>query len=400
MDVDFESRFSHSHNSPSIAVLLNDNQSASWMDALIVIKNDIIGSDHEKMLTLQSGLVSRLLKWVEDDAVDLDLKTEAIIVLGSLAKGSSEMIKILVQEKTVPVLLKSLTNHNLRYTEAILRCLRSIFLINTDSIPSIYQENHFGSTYIPHLLSLLKYSVMCQECITTIFEKCCVTTHHQLELLDSDTVTKFSPLLMSDFYKVQMPTLRCFASMCFKNATVCSAVISVTNLIQVFVELMGRDKPSEMQLAAAKVLTYLHRGGALDASDPIISRKTLGTLVRMCKRDRPLEENVKGAETLAYLVEVDPDLQMIASITDHLISTLSNYLHYKDVKKVSADKKEVDWGSEMRRAAFLAFAAISANDEEIRDKVRLGRLEIYFKFCNMNSLFRFLTEQKLKNSFL
>ncbi|CAL1544925.1 unnamed protein product [Lymnaea stagnalis] len=90
----------------------------------------------------------------------------------------------------------------------------------------------------------------------------------------------------------------------------------------------------------------------------------------MCKRDRPLDENVKGAETLAHLVEVDPDLQIIASITDHLISTLSNYLHYKDVKKISSvDKKEVDWGSEMRRAAFLALAAISANDEEIRDKV-------------------------------
>ncbi|CAL1532534.1 unnamed protein product [Lymnaea stagnalis] len=109
---------------------------------------------------------------------------------------------------------------------------------------------------------------------------------------------------------------------------------------------MGRDKPSEMQLAAAKVLTYLHRGGAIEATDFVISRKTLGTLVRMCKRDRPLDENVKGAETLAYLVEVDPDLQMIASIIDHLISTLSNYLHYKDVKKISSvDKKSLLQGA-------------------------------------------------------
>uniref|UniRef100_A0A0B7A368 Armadillo repeat-containing protein 8 n=1 Tax=Arion vulgaris TaxID=1028688 RepID=A0A0B7A368_9EUPU len=90
----------------------------------------------------------------------------------------------------------------------------------------------------------------------------------------------------------------------------------------------------------------------------------------MCKRDRPLEENVKGAETLAYLVEADPELQVTASITDHLINVLANYLNYKDVKKVSScDQKEVDWGSEMKRAAFLAFASISANDEDIRDKV-------------------------------
>ncbi|KAK0067249.1 neuropeptide FF receptor 1 [Biomphalaria pfeifferi] len=368
MDIDFESKISHSHNS-SITVLLNDNHSTAWMDALVAVKNDIIGSNKEKMLILQSGLVTRLLNWIEDDSISYDLKTEAIIVLGSLGKGNSEMIRILIQEKTVPILLKSLTNFNLRYTEAILRCLRSIFPVNTESLLYIYEENQFGRTYIPHLLGLLKYSVTCQECIAIIFEKCCKTTQHQLELLDSHTVDLFAPLLLSDFYKVQMPTLRCFASMCFKNPTVCSAVVSVPNLVQVFVELMGRNKPSEMQLAAAKILTYLHRGGALEASDPVISRKTLGTLVRMCKKDRPLEENVKGAETLAYLIEVDPDLQMIASITDHLISTLSNYLHYKDVKKVSTDKKEVDWGSEMRRAAFLAFAALSANDEEIRDKV-------------------------------
>ena len=60
----------------------------------------------------------------------------------------------------------------------------------------------------------------------------------------------------------------------------------------------------------------------------------------MCKRDRPLEENVKGAETLAYLIEVDPALQVQASITDHLMTTLQHYLHYTDVKKVSScDKK-------------------------------------------------------------
>ncbi|XP_041374445.1 armadillo repeat-containing protein 8-like [Gigantopelta aegis] len=39
---------------------------------------------------------------------------------------------------------------------------------------------------------------------------------------------------------------------------------------------------------------------------------TLPTLVRMCKKDRPLEVNVEGAETLAYLIKVDPDLQRAA----------------------------------------------------------------------------------------
>ncbi|KAK3758010.1 hypothetical protein RRG08_058317 [Elysia crispata] len=50
----------------------------------------------------------------------------------------------------------------------------------------------------------------------------------------------------------------------------------------------------------------------------------------MCKQNRHLEEYMKGAKIIAYLIEVDPDLQMRASITDHLRTTLQHYLHYTD----------------------------------------------------------------------
>ena len=39
------------------------------------------------------------------------------------------------------------------------------------------------------------------------------------------------------------------------------------------VRLLLRDKTSEMQLAAAKCLAYLYRGGALDSEDPRIVNK-------------------------------------------------------------------------------------------------------------------------------
>ncbi|BFZ21736.1 hypothetical protein BsWGS_24776 [Bradybaena similaris] len=382
MEVDFESKCVQVPK--NIAVLLNDGMCNEWVQALISVKNDVIGSNREKILTIQRGLVPRLLRWVSDESVSADLRTESAIILGSLSKGTPEIIRSLINEKTVPVLLKSMTDLNLRYTEAILRCLRSIFLVTTESVECLYE---FSATYIPRLLSLIPCSVVCQECITIIIEKACLRRDHQMFLLESNTLSVLSPLLTSEFYKVQMPTLRCFANMCYKNPTVCAAVAAEPNLIQVFVDLMGRDKPSEMQMAAAKVLTYLHRGGAIPASDPIISRKTLGTLARMCKRDRPLEENVKGAETLAYLVEADPDLQAIASITDHLISVLANYLTYKDVKKVSScDQKEVDWCCEMKRAAYLAFASVCANDEEIRDKVIKKEGLVEQILTSMNSL--------------
>ncbi len=35
-----------------------------------------------------------------------------------------------------------------------------------------------------------------------------------------------------------------------------------------------------------------------------------------------------GAETLAYLIEVDTNLQKIAAISDHIIPTLAEYFRY------------------------------------------------------------------------
>jgi hypothetical protein len=46
------------------------------------------------------------------------------------------------------------------------------------------------------------------------------------------------------------------------------------------VGLMARDKPSEMQMGAARCITYMHRAGAISAEDPKILYRTLPCLVR------------------------------------------------------------------------------------------------------------------------
>ena len=48
----------------------------------------------------------------------------------------------------------------------------------------------------------------------------------------------------------------------------------------------------------------------------------------MCKQDKTWEERVEGAETLAYLIEVDINLQRISAISDHIINTLTDYFKY------------------------------------------------------------------------
>ena len=56
--------------------------------------------------------------------------------------------------------------------------------------------------------------------------------------------------------------------------------------------------------------------------------QVLPTLVRMCKSDKTWEERVDGAETLAYLIETDLTLQRMAAMSDHLITTLSEYFRF------------------------------------------------------------------------
>ena len=104
---------------------------------------------------------------------------------------------------------------------------------------------------------------------------------------------------------------------------------------------MARDRPVEMQLTAARCLTYLHRAGAISADDGKILYKTLPCLVRMCRKESRTMEKVMGAETLAYLIEVDTELQRIASISDHLIQKLSLFLKedaFKDLSNATETK--------------------------------------------------------------
>lgn len=123
-------------------------------------------------------------------------------------------------------------------------------------------------------------------------------------------------------------------------------------------------------------LTYMCRAGAIRTDDSCIVLKTLPCLVRMCSKERLLEERVEGAETLAYLIEPDVELQRIASITDHLIAMLADYFKYPssvsaitDIKRLDHDLKHAH---ELRQAAFKLYASLGANDEDIRKKVSLG----------------------------
>lgn len=350
---------------------LHTDEPEKWMDAIIWVKNSVIGNNKQKANAINNGVVPRLLQWMIDEDTPIELRTEAAVVMGSIAKGTDENVLSLIDEGCVSVLLKGIINPNLKYIEACLRCLRTIFAHKSAPVYQVYQD----PTVIPHLINILSRSACTQECITSLLATCCQVTDHQNKICRSGAIAALAPLLAGNVYKVQMPTLKCLAVLVYENDEVASTVASASYngdpIPSMLVRLLLRDKTSEMQLAAAKCLAYLYRGGALDSEDPRIVNKTLPTLVRMCSKDRTLEENVEGAEALAYLIETDAELQRIAAISDHIIRTLGDYLKYTDIQQISrtGKKSNINWSNEMKQAAFKAFAALGANEEDIRKQI-------------------------------
>nr|XP_025040773.1 armadillo repeat-containing protein 8 isoform X1 [Pelodiscus sinensis] len=330
------------------------------------MKNAVIGNNKQKANLIVLGAVPRLLYLLQQETSSTELRTECAVVLGSLAMGTENNVKSLLDCHIIPALLQGLLSPELKFIEACLRCLRTIFTSPVTPEELLYAD----ATVIPHLMALLSRSRYTQEYICQIFSHCCKLRHwHSCGFKSSP-----QPLLCAN---VRMQALKCFSVLAFENPQVSMTLVNVLVdgelLPQIFVKMLQRDKPIEMQLTSAKCLTYMCRAGAIRTDDNCIILKTLPTLVRMCNKERLLEERVEGAETLAYLIETDVELQRIASITDHLIAMLSDYFKYPssvsaitDIKRLDHDLKHAH---ELRQAAFKLYASLGANDEDIRKKI-------------------------------
>uniref|UniRef100_A0A8C1KZU1 Armadillo repeat-containing protein 8 n=1 Tax=Cyprinus carpio TaxID=7962 RepID=A0A8C1KZU1_CYPCA len=321
---------------------LFDPDPQNVLQGVIDMKNAVIGNNKQKANLIVLGAVPRLLYLLQQSSSSLELRTECAVVLGSLAMGTENNIKSLVDCHIIPALLQGLLCSDLIFIEACLRCLRTIFISPVTPVQLLY-----------------------------------TTPEHQMVLFNHGAIQNIAPLLISPSYKVRMQALKCFSVLAYENAQVSMTLVNVLvdgeQLSQVFARMMQRDKPIEMQLTAAKCLTYMCRAGAIRTDDNCIILKTLPCLVRMCSKERLLEERVEGAETLAFLMEPDIELQRIASVTDHLVSMLADYFKYPssvsaitDIKRLDHDLKHAH---ELRQAAFKLYASLGSNDEDIRKKI-------------------------------
>uniref|UniRef100_A0A3P8ZKE1 Armadillo repeat-containing protein 8 n=1 Tax=Esox lucius TaxID=8010 RepID=A0A3P8ZKE1_ESOLU len=276
------------------------------LQGVIDMKNAVIGNNKQKANLIVLGAVPRLLYLLQQGSSSSELRTECAVVLGSLAMGTENNIKSLVDCHIIPALLQGLLCPDLIFIEACLRCLRTVFISPVTPVQLLYTD----PTVIPHLMSLLSRSQRTQEYITQIFSHCCKTPEHQTVLFNHGAIQNIAPLLISPSYKVRMQALKCFSVLAYENTQVSMTLVNVLVdgelLAQVFVRMMQRDQPVEMQLTAAKCLTYMCRAGAVRTDDGCI------------------------------VLKLDHDLK---------------HAH------------------ELRQAAFRLYASLGSNDEDIRKKI-------------------------------
>uniref|UniRef100_A0A9J7ZYM4 Armadillo repeat-containing protein 8 n=1 Tax=Cyprinus carpio carpio TaxID=630221 RepID=A0A9J7ZYM4_CYPCA len=277
---------------------LFDPDPQNVLQGVIDMKNAVIGNNRQKANLIVLGAVPRLLYLLQQSSSSLELRTECAVVLGSLAMGTENNIKSLVDCHIIPALLQGLLCSDLIFIEACLRCLRTVFISPVTPVQLLYTD----PTVIPHLMSLLSRSQHTQEYITQIFAHCC------------KELSGFSIYYCIFFFfmhvSVRMQALKCFSVLAYENAQVSMTLVNVLvdgeQLSQVFVRMMQRDKPIEMQLTAAKCLTYMCRAGAIRTDDNCI------------------------------VLKLDHDLK---------------HAH------------------ELRQAAFKLYASLGSNDEDIRKKI-------------------------------
>lgn len=352
------------------------------LEAVTQLKNSVIGSNNQKGTIIRMGVVPRLLQILNDERSPDELLIETAVAIGSLAKGTEDHICSLIDAEVLPAMLRGLGSPNQKYVEACLRCLRTVFQCSSSPIEIIFAD----SEIVPLLIKMASLPITSyQECVMSILTSACKTPEHQTLLSNHGAIQVIAPLLNSPVTRVQLPSLKCLSQMCYQNENVSTAVSTTSyggkSVPDVLVSLMARDKMVEMQLASAKCLTLISRAGAIRPEDPKILFKTLPTLVRLCKKDQSAEHRAESAETLAYLTEVDTELQRVASFSDHLISMLAELLKYQPpsagilstgpVSNLAVRKleQEMKTAQEMKQAAFKAFASLGANDEEIRKKI-------------------------------
>uniref|UniRef100_A0A182PDL8 Armadillo repeat-containing protein 8 n=1 Tax=Anopheles epiroticus TaxID=199890 RepID=A0A182PDL8_9DIPT len=346
-------------NSRSYIDELYSEENCKCQEAIVCLKNAVIGSNKKKGSIISQGIVPRLIALLCNAGKPLQLRIDAGIVLGSLAKGTETQVHSLMRFNIVEVLITIIfdPNTNERLMETCLGALQTIVQYPFAPLDLI----HSDINNIKRLIQIAspRASFACQMYVINIFVPLCHSSHQQKNLCLAEVIPFLARFMICDNTTLQVPALKCLAAMCFTNKSV-SNIVHATyhgdrSILDILTALLSRTRDVQVQLSASRCLTYLHRAGSLPAEDYRIVYKTLPCLARLCSDEFEEDTRATAAETLAYLAEIDSELQRLAAISNHLIASLANLVKCPSVLS--------------RQGAFRCFASLAANDEEIRKRI-------------------------------
>ncbi|KAG5874974.1 hypothetical protein JTB14_026375 [Gonioctena quinquepunctata] len=351
----------------SFTAFMNVESTRSYMDdlysqdpnkclsSIMSIKNSVIGSNRQKESVIAQGIVPRLIYLLKDKNTKIAVRIEAAVTIGSLAKGTTDHVELLLHSGTNQIFLDLLDENEPRLIDAALCCLRTL------SQHCNLADIKYSVQNIKKLLTFAgpRESLQRQSCVASILTSACKSSAEQNIICSVGAPAVLAALLHVQNYSVRVPVVTCLATMCWNNPVVAGEIINtsckdvkVPNYLEI---LISRDRPVDMQLSAARCLTNLHRAGSIPAYDPIITYRTLPCLVRLCQVEHLEAHRASAADTLAFLTEVNSNLQQVAAISNQLVSALVDLLKCPSVSA--------------RGAAFRAFASLAANDEDIRKRI-------------------------------
>lgn len=149
------------------------------------VKNFVIGSNRSKGLVLEQNVAERLVLLMDPN--NDKICKEAILTINSLAKGTEQHLKLIIDAGAVPQLLLNTRAEKFELVEASLRGLRTIFKSKLAPIDLIYsdidqnlppEKIQTNKTLLSHLFSLAKQNIppwnyVVKECIANILAAAC-----------------------------------------------------------------------------------------------------------------------------------------------------------------------------------------------------------------------------------
>lgn len=364
---------------------LYDEQPDKVARAVQILKNSLIGSVRHKEQLVEQGVLARLVNLLVDPEVGTALKTNVVHILASVCRGSTASAAAVIDAGVLAILLSGLvtTTQEERLTEACLLCLLAVLEHKEAPVEAVYAD----LSVVNHLVNFTLKSTNCQISVCRILALSCRTREQQTALLNAGAPQALCGVLSSPISEAQMAGLDCLAAMTSGNETLGAALLATTymgkSLVSQIVFFTGREHREDIQLAASRILSYVYRSGALTDDEGVILYRVLPCLVRMCKKEESVENRILAAETLAYLIEVNVELQRTAAISNNLITTVSTFLKWSPephqklagLTKLQLARlnrrleKEAAQARGLKTAAFKVFASLAANDEEIRKRL-------------------------------